>query len=108
MQDPTNKEKEPPKKVQLIAPSYYQRKDIQKAMFEFCKHRETVANFNNKFFAKRPDALDYPTDIPNAAKQGATSFHCSEEIWENPLDINTDMTPDQYNEIKIGWDLLID
>ena len=108
MQDPTPREKEPPKKVQLIAPSYYQRKDIQRVMFEFCKHRETVANFNNKFFAKRPDALDYPTDISNAAKQGATSFHCSEEIWENPLDINTDMTPDQYNEIKIGWDLLID
>jgi hypothetical protein len=108
MQDPPQKEKEPPKKVQLIAPSYYQRKDIQKAMFEFCKHRETVANFNNQFFAKRPDTFDYPSDISNAAKQGATSFHCSEEIWENPLDINTDMTPDQYNEIKTGWDLLID
>ena len=101
-------QKEPLKKVQVVALSYYARKDIQQAIFEFCKNRETVANFNNKFFAKRPDVLDYPSDIFNSAKTGATSFHCSEEIWQNPLDINTNMTPQQYNEIKIGWDLLID
>ena len=95
-------------KTQVIAISYYARKDIQKAMFDFCKHRETVANFNNKFFAKRPDTLDYASDILNSAKQGATSFHCSEELWNNPLNINTDMTPEEYNKIKIGWDFLID
>lgn len=103
-----NFQKEPLKKVQVTALSYYARKDIQQAMFEFCKHRETIANFNNKFFAKRPDCLDYSTDIINSVRQGATSFHCSEEIWENPLDINTNMTPEQYNKIKTGWDLLID
>jgi len=100
--------KEPLKKVQIIAISHYARKDIQQAMFEFCKNRETIANFNNKFFAKRPDCFDYSSDILNAAKKDATSFHCSEELWENPLNINTDMTPEQYNEIKTGWDLLID
>ena len=99
---------EPLTKVGLAALSHYARKDIQNAMFEFCKNRETIANFNNKFFAKRPDCFDYPSDVSNASKQGATSFHCSEEIWQNPLDINTDMTSEQYNEIKIGWDFLID
>lgn len=103
-----NFQKEPLKKVQVTALSYYARKDIQQAMFDFCKHRETVANFNNKFFAKRPDCFDYSTDILNSVRQGATSFHCSEEIWENPLEINTDMTPEQYNQIKTGWDLIID
>jgi DNA primase catalytic subunit len=102
--DPNN----PPTKAEKIAVSYYSRPEIQTAMYEFCKHRETVANFNNRFFAKRPDTFDYPTDILNQAKQGATSFHTSEEIWQNPLDINTDMTPQQYNQIKTGWDLLID
>ncbi len=99
---------EPPTKCELAAATHYARKDIQQAIFEFCKHRETVANFNNKFFAKRPDCLDYPSDILNTARQGATSFHTSEELWDNPLDINTDMTPQQYNKIKIGWDFLID
>jgi len=103
-----NYEKEPPTKCELTAPTYYARKEIQQAMFEFCKHRETVANFNNKFFAKRPDTFDYPQDITTQANQGATSFHCSEEIWHNPLDINTDMTPKQYNQIRKGWDFLID
>jgi hypothetical protein len=98
----------PKSRAEITALSYYARKDIQQAMFEFCKHRETVANFNNKFFAKRPDTFDYPQDILNSARQGATSFHCSEELWGNPLDINTDMTPEQYNEIKTGWDLVID
>ena len=97
-----------PSKASHIAVSYYSRLDIQNAMFQFCKNRETVANHNNNFFAKRPDTFDYPSDILNQAKNGATSFHTSEEIWTNPLDINTDMTPQQYNQIKTGWDLLID
>jgi len=98
----------PKSKAAYIALSYYSRLDIQNAMFEFCKHRETVANHNNNFFAKRPDTFDYPSDILNQARNGATSFHTSEEIWTNPLDINTNMTPQQYNQIKTGWDLLID
>jgi hypothetical protein len=101
-------QKEPLSKAQVVAMSHYSRQDIQKAMFDFCKCRETVANFNNKFFAKRPDTFDYTSDIINQVRQGATSFHCSEEIWANPLDINTDMTPEQYNNLRTGWDFLID
>jgi len=97
-----------PSKAAKIAVSYYARLDIQNAMFAFCKNRETVANHNNNFFAKRPDTFDYPSDILAQARQGATSFHTSEEIWTNPLDINTNMTREQYNQIKTGWDLLID
>ena len=52
--------------------------------------------------------LDYPSDVFSFAKKGATSFHTSEELWSNPLKIKTSMTPQQYNEIKTGWDLLLD
>lgn len=100
--------KNPPSKAAKIATSYYSRPEIQKAMFEFCKNRETVANHNNQFFAKRPDTFDYPSDILLQAKNGATSFHTSEEIWTDPLKINTNMTPQEYNAIKTGWDLLLD
>jgi DNA primase catalytic subunit len=41
-------------------------------------------------------------------KRGATSFHCSEEIWSNPLDIQTGMKEIELNKLRIGWDLLID
>lgn len=95
------------KKVQIVAPAYYSRKEIQEAIYNFCKNRETVPRYLEGF-GKRPDALDYPSDIISFVKKGATSFHCSEEIWNNPLSINTDMTPEQYNKIKTGWDFLID
>ncbi len=96
------------RKINLIALSYYSRKDIQEEIFKFCNHRETVPNFNMEFFGKRPDVLDYPSDLVSLAKKGATSFHCSEEIWTDPLKIDTNMTPGQYNEIRSGWDFLID
>ena len=95
------------RKVQIIAPAYYARKDVQEAMYKFCKNRETVPRYLEGF-GKRPDALDYPSDVMALVKKGATSFHCSEEIWSNPLSISTDMTPEQYNKIKTGWDFLID
>lgn len=96
------------KKVQILGKSYYLRKDVQNIIFNFCKNRETIANHNNEFFGKRPDCFDYPTDIGTAAKKGATSFHCSEEIWSDPLKIDVNMTPEDYNNIRTGWDLLID
>lgn len=95
------------RKVQIVAPLYYSRLDVQNAIYNFCRHRETVPRYLEGF-GKRPDVLDYPSDVYSLVKKGATSFHCSEEIWENPLEINTDMTPEQYNMIKTGWDFLID
>jgi len=95
------------RKVQIVAQSYYARKEIQEAIYKFCRNRETVPRYLEGF-GKRPDVLDYPSDVMTLVKKGATSFHCSEEIWSDPLKISTDMTPDQYNLIKTGWDFLID
>lgn len=95
------------KKVQAVAQSYYARRDIQKAIFNFCKNREVVPRYLESF-GKRPDSLDYPNDILNYAKKGATSFHCSEELWENPLNIKQDEGIVSRNKNRIGWDFLID
>lgn len=95
------------KKVQLLASSYYSRKNIQRAIFDFCKNRETIPRYLDGF-GKRPDCFDYPNDILNMAKKGATSFHCSEEIWQDPLKVSTNMNAEEYNEIRTGWDFLID
>ncbi len=95
------------KRVQTLSQSYYSRKEIQNAIFDFCKNRETVPRYLEGF-GKRPDCLDYPNDIFNYSKNGATSFHCSEELWQNPLDIKTEMSKEDYNKIRIGWDFLID
>lgn len=95
------------KRVWTLARAYYSRKDIQKAIFEFCKNRETIPrHFDN--FGKRPDTLEYPSDILQQLKKGFTSFHCSQELWRNPLELSTDLKQEELNELRQGWDLLID
>ena len=95
------------KRVLTIARTYYSRKDIQDVIYTFCRERETIPRYIDSF-GKRPDTLEFPTDLMQQAKKGASSFHCSEELWEDPMQISTDLTPEQFNEIRQGWDLLID
>jgi hypothetical protein len=95
------------KRIRSITSLYYSKEDVQKAIFEFCRDRETIPRFFEGF-GKRPDSLQYPNDVFELAKKGATSFHCSEEIWKDPLKIETGMSEAQANGLRKGWDLLID
>ena len=52
--------------------------------------------------------LQFPAEVFELAKKGATSFHCSEELWNDPLEIQTGMNEKQLNDLRKGWDLLID
>jgi len=94
-------------RIRKITNLYYSRADVQDILFKFSKNREVVPRYFEGF-GKRPDTFQYKNDIVELVKKGATSFHCSEEIWENPLEISTEMTSQQYNELRIGWDLLLD
>ncbi len=87
---------------------YYKRPEIQQALIDSADKREIALSYGGTGYGKRPDVLKYPKDILEAVKQGATSFHCSEEIWNNPLQITTGMKPEELNEIRIGWDLILD
>ncbi|MBU3907072.1 MAG: hypothetical protein KKA64_02360 [Nanoarchaeota archaeon] len=94
-------------RIRSITNLYYSRPDIQKAIFEFCKNREVVPRYFEGF-GKRPDSFQYQGDIFEMVKRGATSFHCSEEIWKSPMEISTSLNPSQFDELRQGWDLLID
>ncbi len=87
--------------------THYKRKDIQEEMILHAQKREIAARFNDKF-GQRPDILNNPGDVLEFAKQGATSFHCSEELWRNPLLLKTEMTRKEQEELRVGWDLVID
>jgi len=57
-------------------------------------------------FGKRPDVLQYPADVLELVKQGATSFHASEELWRNPLLLapsmsRKDIIQEQKNKLYI-------
>jgi len=95
------------KRIRNLTHIYYSRPEIQKIIFEFSKNREVCPRYFEGF-GKRPDTFQYPNDILEMVKKGATSFHCSEEIWAEPLNIQTGMTEQQLNELRTGWDLLID
>ena len=86
---------------------YYKREDVQKAMVEHAQNKELGVRYGEGF-GKRPDVLMYPQDILELAKQGVTSFHVSEEVWENPLNLNSDMNRREQDELRIGWDLVLD
>ncbi|MBI2043419.1 hypothetical protein HYT25_03455 [Candidatus Pacearchaeota archaeon] len=94
-------------KIRKITSLYYSKPEIQKAIFSFSKNREVVPRYFEGF-GKRPDSFQYEGDIFELVKKGATSFHCSEELWKNPLDISIGMKEKQVDDLRIGWDLLID
>ena len=88
--------------------SYYKREDIQKEIVRNAKDREVAIKFGDKGFGKRPDTLTYPADILELAKQGATSLHASEELWNNPLRLDPSMKRGEIEDLRAGWDLVID
>ncbi len=93
--------------IKKIAFFYYSKKNIQHALFSEAKNREIVPCYLDNF-GKRPDSVEYEKDINAFIEKGATSFHCSEELWKNPLEISTGMSSQEMNELRIGWDLLLD
>ena len=95
-------------KVKKITHLYYSRPEIQKEIFEFSKNREIAPSYMMESFGKRPDSFQYTRDIFEMVKKGATSFHCSEELWADPLNLQTGMNEEQLNELRIGWDLILD
>jgi len=114
IEEESKKEKQEEEKISIkeerirkIALFYYSRPDIRKNMLEFSKNRECVPRYFDGF-GKRPDAFQYDSDIPEFAKKGATSFHCSEELWSDPLNISTSMNQEELKNLRIGWDLIID
>jgi len=86
---------------------HYKRKDIQDAMVEHAKDREVAPRYDDQF-GSRPDMLQHGNDILEFAKKSATSFHCSEERWQNPLRLSPELKPYELAALRIGWDLLID
>ncbi len=87
--------------------SYYKREDVQKAIVEHGRDKEVAARFNEQF-GKRPDSLSYPNEVLELAKKGATSFHCSEELWTNPLLLKPQMARAELDKLRRGWDLILD
>lgn len=91
-----------------IVLKHYKREDVQRALVENAKNREIAVMYKDKNFGKRPDILPYPRDVIELALNGATSFHISEEHWKNPLQLGKEMTRKEMDDLRMGWDLILD
>jgi len=87
---------------------YYKRPEIQDAIVREAEHKEIAMSYGGTGYGKRPDTLQYPRDVLEMVKRGGTSFHCSEELWHNPLQVTTGMRAQELNELRRGWDLILD
>ncbi len=91
-----------------VSLSYYKRSEVQEAIVREASNKECSVRFLNEGFGKRPDVLTYPNDVLELAKKKAASFHCSEELWYNPLAIETGMKKADLDNLRLGWDLILD
>ncbi len=87
--------------------SWYKRREVQEAILADCEQREVSPRFGQGF-GKRPDALYYPADVLSFATRKATSFHCSEERWRDPLQLQTGSSRKELDDLRTGWDLVLD
>ena len=94
-------------RIRKITQLYYSRSDVQKAIFDFSQNREIAPRYFEGF-GKRPDSFQYIGDIFELVKKGATSFHCSEELWHDPLKLSTELPKNHFNELRKGWDFILD
>ncbi len=86
---------------------YYKRLDVQQALVAHAQRKEIGIRYGDGF-GKRPDTLQYPKDILDVVMNGATSFHASEELWSNPLAIDSKLSKQELTTLRTGWDLVLD
>jgi len=87
---------------------YYSRPDIQEEIFIASRHREIGVMYKDRGFGKRPDILQFKSDVGEFAKQGASSFHISLERWKNPLELKSGMSKKELDDLRAGWDFIAD
>src|SRR3990167_139439 len=91
------------KRVRDLTSIYYSNPKIVEAIVNFARDREVVPRYFEQF-GKRPDILQYPSDIRELVKKGATSFHASEELWHDPLQLSSEMSQSEMRDLRKGWD----
>lgn len=88
--------------------SYYSRPEIQNAILSFSKDREVVGSLRDGSYLNRPDILIYPKDITERVRKGVVAFHCSVEKWFNPMQLSTNLTQKEMDNLRKNFDFIID
>ncbi len=87
---------------------YYSQDGILEKIIRNARGREVSASKKDGSHLSRPNSLVYPRDVLEMVKKGAVSFHGSVERWKNPMQLGTRLSEEELNELRTGWDLIID
>jgi hypothetical protein len=102
---------------------YFKRSKIRNSIVEAAENKEIDVQFQNiksklidgnvtdeifSYHLKQRTVLKFPQEVLDLALKGASSFHASEELWSNPLSVKTGMNKKELDELRIGWDLVVD
>ncbi|OGI12656.1 hypothetical protein A3K64_03705 [Candidatus Micrarchaeota archaeon RBG_16_36_9] len=87
---------------------HYLNPIVQKEILSVAKDREVVGSLEDGSYLKRPDVLSYPKDIEEKVKNGAVAFHCSVERWSQPMQLSTNLKQEEIENLRNGFDFLID
>ncbi|MFW5746117.1 MAG: hypothetical protein ACOCWQ_01035 [Nanoarchaeota archaeon] len=87
---------------------HYSQPHVLDAMLSISKNKEVVGSFGGRGYARRPDMIIYPQDVLIQVRKGVTSFHVSEETWSTPFSLVPGMAAKRMDELRTGWDLIID
>ena len=79
---------------------FYKQRSVQQEILKSAEGREVGVRFREGGFGKRPDTLQYPNDIIELVKAGASSFHISEERWKNPLALDVALQKADLNTLR--------
>ena len=85
---------------------YYSRVCVN--ISEAAKVKEIAVEYTKGKFGHRPMVINYPNDVASLVNAGASAFHCSVETWKNPLELKTEATREFLDNLRAGWDYLID
>ncbi|MFC2142868.1 DNA primase small subunit domain-containing protein [Candidatus Aenigmatarchaeota archaeon] len=83
---------------------YYSNERILEQLVKNAKSREVAGALFSGAYEKRPNMIQFPNDVVQMVKNGVTSFHFSVEHWKYPMAV----TRSNYEDLRIGWDIIID
>lgn len=86
---------------------YYLQKEFLDFIIEFSRGREVVPRFRD-YFGKRPQIVSFKEEALSMIRSGLTSFHVSLERWVNPMRLSAEIKQQEMDELRTGWDLILD
>lgn len=86
---------------------YYSRSEILDELVKQAQDREVQIWFG-KIPGRRPETISYKNDLIDSIKRGMTSIHISLERWKDPTILTPGMKKRDLDELRLGWDLLLD